>query len=80
VVLNKWALHEILKAKERISVIEDGITLGRTFRNNLFRYPAETFLRIGNPLQILSRMRLTWVRRKSGQYFGTIPECFGGFE
>jgi hypothetical protein len=64
-VLDKWAEHEILETKQWIAVIEDKINLGRTFRINLSQYPPKALLRIGYPLQVLSRVSLIWVRLES---------------
>jgi hypothetical protein len=64
-VLDKWAEHEILETKQWITVIEDKINLGRTFRINLSQYPLKALLRIGYPLQVLSRVSLIWVRLES---------------
>jgi hypothetical protein len=79
-VLDKRVLHKVLKAKERISVIKDNIVLGRAFRFDFFRNPAKTLIRIGNPLQILSRMRHTWLWFEIWEYFRTITEVFGSLE
>ena len=60
-VLNQRVLHEVLKAKEWISIIKDKVFLGRALGVNFFRNPAKTLMRIGNPLQILSRMQFAWL-------------------
>ena len=73
-------MHEILETKQWISIIEDNVVLGRTFRINLSRYPAEALLRIRDPLQVLSRVEFTRVRLESWQYFSAIAKVFGSFE
>jgi hypothetical protein len=73
-------VHEILETKEWVSIIEDNISLGRTFGSNFFRYPAEPSSGIRNPLQVLSGMRLRYARRKSWQYFCSVEEVLGSFE
>jgi hypothetical protein len=57
-VLNQRVLHEVLKAKVWISIIKDKVFFGGALGVNFFRNPAKTLMRIGNPLQILSRMWL----------------------
>jgi hypothetical protein len=80
VVLDEGAVHEILETKQWISITENNIILGRTFRINLFRYPAEALSRIRKPLQILPRVGFTRVRLESRQNFGTVAKVFGSFE
>jgi hypothetical protein len=80
VVLHKRALHEVLKAKERVSVIKNNVVLDRALRINSFRNPAKTLMRIRNPLQILSGMRDTRLWFESWEYFGTMTEIFGSSE
>lgn len=73
-------MHEILKTKEWVSIVEDDIILGRTFRCNFFGYPVEPLLEIRNPLQVLSRERLRYVRLESWQYFCMVEKVFSSFE
>ena len=73
-------MHEILETKQWISIIKDNVVLGRIFRINLFRYPAEALLRIRNPLEVLSRVGFMWVRLESWEYFSAISKVFGSFE
>jgi hypothetical protein len=49
-VLNQRVLHEVLKAKEWISIIKDKVFLGGALGDDFFRNPAKTLMRISNPL------------------------------
>ena len=42
-VLDKWALYEVLNAEERIPIVEDNVVLSGNFRRDVFRNPSKTF-------------------------------------
>jgi hypothetical protein len=79
-VLNQRVLHEVLKAKEWISIIKDKVFLGGALGVDFFRNPAKTLTRIRNPLQILSRMRLARLWFESRENFRTITKILCRFE
>jgi len=76
-VLDKWALHEVLNAEERILIVEDNVVLSGTFRCDAFRDPSKTLLRIGDPVQRLSFMGHTRPWFESWEYLCLITEIFG---
>ena len=79
-VFNYRVLHEVLKAKERIAIIKDEVFLGGALGVDFFRNPAKALTRIGNPLQILSRMGLARLWFEGWENFRAITKILCCFE
>ena len=76
-VLDEWALHEILNAEEWIPIVEDNIIFSGTLRCDGFQNPSKTLLRISDPVHRLSFMGYARPQFESWKYLCLITEIFG---